>query len=210
MHLTDELCLNFFFQKSVNALLAVRRMSLSPLSVAKRRSSMDPSILKTTPEGEEDQNSDADRKGSAPIDPSSLTLPLSRRFVETRSSCFDLDMKTLRALQEKADKAIGKSPQKDGSYKGDESSSGDSDVDDNDDDDHDNDDDDGDEITDLNNSHSGEPENPRRGSDISNLVNRESCSFERTQSKHFLWSNFTSKENRARINQSWKYFQNRL
>ena len=146
---------------------------------------MDPSILKTTPEGEEDQNSDADRKGSSPIDPSSLTLPLSRRFGETRSSCFDLDMKTLRALQEKADKAIGKNPQKDGSDKGDESSSGDSDVDDNDDDDHDNDDDDDDEITDLNNSHSGEPENPRRGSDISNLVNRESCSFERPRANTF-------------------------
>ena len=146
---------------------------------------MDPSILKTTPEGEEDQNSDADRKGSAPIDPSSLTLPLSRRFVETRSSCFDLDMKTLRALQEKADKAIGKNPQKDGNDKGDESSSGDSDVDDNDDDDHDNDDDDDYEITDLNNSDSGEPENPRRGSDISNLVNRESCSFERPRANTF-------------------------
>jgi len=137
---------------------------------------MDPSILKTTPDGEEDQTNEADRKVSAPVDPSSLTLPLSRRFGETRSSCFDLDMKTIRALREKADKAIGKNSQNNENGKDDESSSSDSDLNDNDDD---GDDDDDDEITDLNNSHSGEPENSRRGSDISNLVNRESCSFER-------------------------------
>ena len=157
-------------------------MSLSPLSGTKRRRSMDPSILKTTPEGEEDQTNDADRKGSAPIDPSSLTLPLSRRFGETRTSCFDLDMKTIRALQEKADKALGKNPQKDENGKGDESSSSDSDLDNDDDDDHDNDEDNHDEVADLNNTPSGEPENPRRGSDISDLVNRESCSFERLRS----------------------------
>ena len=190
-HALDEPCFNFLFQKSVNALLAVRRMSLSPLSVAKRRSSMDPSILKTTPEGEEDQTNDADRKGSEPIDPSSLTLPLSRRFGETRSSCFDLDMKTLRALQEKADKAIGKKSQKDENDNGDESSSGDSDLNDNDDDD----DDDDDQITDLNNTHFGEPENPRRGSDISNLVNRESCSFERPRANTFCGA--TSRERKV-------------
>lgn len=160
-------------------------MSLSPLSGAKRRRSMDPSILKTTPEGEEDQTNDADRKGSAPIDPSSLTLPLTRRFGETRSSCFDLDMKTIRALQEKADKAIGKNSQKDENDNDDESSSSNSDLDDHDDVDHDNDDDDDDEITDLNNSHSGGPENPRRGSDISNLVNHESCSYEKPRANTF-------------------------
>lgn len=160
-------------------------MSLSPLSGAKRRRSMDPSILKTTPEGEEDQTNDADRKGSAPIDPSSLTLPLTRRFGETRSSCFDLDMKTIRALQEKADKAIGKNSQKDENDNDDESSSSNSDLGDHDDVDHDNDDDDDDEITDLNNSHSGEPENPRRGSDISNVINRESCSFEKPRANTF-------------------------
>ena len=145
---------------------------------------MDPSILKTTPEGEEDQTNDADRKGSAPPDPSSLTLPLSRRFGETRSSCFDLDMKTLRALQEKADKVIGENSQNDQNDKGDDSSSSDSDLDENDDDDRDDDDDD-DEITNLNNTHSGELENPRRGSDISNLVNGESCSFERPRANTF-------------------------
>ena len=161
-------------------------MSLSPLSVAKRRSSMDPSILKTTPEGEEDQTNDADRKGSAPPDPSSLTLPLGRRFGETRSSCFDLDMKTLRALQEKADKVIGKNLQNGENDEGNDNSSSDSDLDDNADDDHDDDDDDDDdENTDLNNIPSEEPENPRRGSDVSNLVNRESCSFERPRANTF-------------------------
>ena len=181
---------HLFFQKSVNALLAVRRMSLSPLSVGKRRRSMDPSILKTTPEGEDDESNDADRKGSAPVDPSSLTLPLSRRFGETRSSCFDLDMKTIRALQEKADKAIGKDSQKDENDKDDERSSSESNLDDNDDD-HEDDD----EITDLNNTCSGEPGNPRRGSDISNLVNRESCSFERPRANTF--SGATSRQRKT-------------
>lgn len=92
-------------QKSVNALLAVRRMSLSPLFSAKRRSSMDPSILASTSESEEDQV--ADRKVSEPIDPASIGIP-SRRLGETRSSCFNLDMNTIKALQEKADKAMAK------------------------------------------------------------------------------------------------------
>ena len=173
-------------------------MSLSPLSDTKRRRSMDPSILKTTPEGEEDQTNDADRKVSAPVDPASLTLPPNRRFGETRSSCFDLDMKTIRALQEKADKAIGKNSQNNENGKDDESSSNDSDLNDNDDDhddDNDGDDNDNDEITDLNNSPSGEPENSRRGSDISNLVNRESCSLERPRANTF--SGATSRQRKT-------------
>ena len=91
-------------QKSVNALLAVRRMSLSPLFAAKRRSSMDPSILKSASENEEDHV--VDRKVSEPIDPVGLSIP-NRRHGETRSSCFDLDINTIKALREKADKALG-------------------------------------------------------------------------------------------------------
>ena len=110
------------FQKSVNALLAVRRMSLSPLFAAKRRSSMDPSILASTSESEEDQV--ADRKVSAPIDPAGLGIP-SRRHGETRNSCFNLDMKTIKALQEKADKAMAKtSSQNNDNDGGDEISEG--------------------------------------------------------------------------------------
>ena len=169
-------------------------MSLSPLSVAKRRRSMDPSILKTTPEGEEDQTNDADRKGSAQTDPSSLTLPFGRRIGETRSSCFDLDLKTIRALQEKAHKAIANDSQKDENDKGDESSSSDNASDDDHDSDNDDDDDDDDEITDLNGTLSKEPENPRRGSDISNLVNRESCSSERPRAS--TYSGETSRQRR--------------
>ena len=92
-------------QKSVNALLAVRRMSLSPLFAAKRRSSMDPSILKSASESEEEHV--VDRKVSEPIDPAGLSIP-NRRHGETRSSCFDLDMNTIKALREKADKALGR------------------------------------------------------------------------------------------------------
>ncbi|KAL9966790.1 hypothetical protein ACROYT_G024910 [Oculina patagonica] len=173
------------WKKSVNALLAVRRMSLSPLlSAARRRRSMDPSILSAASENEEDQHNEADRKVSAPIDPSGLTLPLGRRFGETRSSCFDLDMKTIKALQEKADKAMAKNSQRDENDKENENSTSEDDSEGNDDHDNDNDDDDddndnGDETTDLSNTRSEESENPRRTSDISNLVNRESCSFQR-------------------------------
>lgn len=95
------------WKKSVNALLAVRRMSLSPLFAGKRRSSMDPSILKSTAESEEDQM--ADRKVSAPVDPAGLSIP-NRRHAGIRSSCFDLDANTIRALQEKADKAMERVP----------------------------------------------------------------------------------------------------
>ena len=89
----------------MNALLAVRRISLSPLFAAKRRSSMDPSILKSAAESEEDKV--VDRKVSEPIDPAALSIP-NRRHGETRSSCFDLDMNTIKALREKADKALGR------------------------------------------------------------------------------------------------------
>lgn len=178
------------FQKSVNALLAVRRMSLSPLFSAKRRRSMDPSILTTTNESEEDPHNEADRKVSAPLDPSSLTLPLGRRHGETHSSCFNLDMKTIKALQAKADKAMGKNSQQDENKKEEENSTseGDSEEDDHDnddvDDDDNNDDDnvdfeDGDENRDLPNTRSEESENLRRTSDISSVVNRESCSDQR-------------------------------
>ncbi|XP_068670413.1 death-associated protein kinase 1-like isoform X1 [Montipora foliosa] len=95
------------WKKSVNALLAVRRMSLSPLFAGKRRSSMDPSILKSTAESEEDQM--ADRKVSAPVDPVGLSIP-NHRHAGIRSSCFDLDANTIRALQEKADKAKERVP----------------------------------------------------------------------------------------------------
>ena len=66
---------------------------------------MDPSILKTTSESEEDQN--VDRKVSAPLDPSTLHIS-ERRRGDTRNSCFDLNMVTIQALQAKADKAMGK------------------------------------------------------------------------------------------------------
>ena len=73
---------------------------------------MDPSILSAASESEEDQHNEADRKVSAPIDPSGLTLP-NRRVGETRNSCFNLDMATIKALQEKAVKATGKASQSD-------------------------------------------------------------------------------------------------
>ena len=66
---------------------------------------MDPSILKTTSESEEDQT--VDRKVSAPLDPSTLHIS-ERRRGDTRNSCFDLNMATIKALQAKADKAMGK------------------------------------------------------------------------------------------------------
>ena len=66
---------------------------------------MDPSILKSTSESEEEQT--ADRKVSVPIEPAGLSIP-NRRHGDARSSCFDLDMNTIKALQEKADKAMGK------------------------------------------------------------------------------------------------------
>ncbi|XP_022795945.1 calcium/calmodulin-dependent protein kinase type IV-like isoform X2 [Stylophora pistillata] len=100
------------WKKSVNALLAVRRISLSPLFGSKRRRSMDPSILAAASESEEDQHNDVDRKVSAPVDPSELSLP-NRRVGETRSSCFGLDMATIKALQEKADKSTEKGTQSD-------------------------------------------------------------------------------------------------
>ena len=66
---------------------------------------MDPSILKTTSESEEDQT--VDRKVSAPLDPSTLHIS-ERRRGDTRNSCFDLSMATIQALQAKADKVMGK------------------------------------------------------------------------------------------------------
>ena len=66
---------------------------------------MDPSILKTTSESEEDQT--VDRKVSAPLDPSTLHIS-ERRRGDTHNSCFDLNMATIQALQAKADKAMGK------------------------------------------------------------------------------------------------------
>ena len=68
---------------------------------------MDPSILKSTAESEEDQM--ADRKVSAPVDPAGLSIP-NHRHAGIRSSCFDLDANTIRALQEKADKAMERMP----------------------------------------------------------------------------------------------------
>ena len=151
------------FQKSVNALLAVRRMSLSPLFATKRRRSTDPSILKSTAEGEEDQV--VDRKVSAPIDPAELNIP-NRRHGETRSSCFDLDINTIKALQEKADKAMGKvSSQRDETDEESENSS----EDENSYDDSDSDD-----------KCSEEQENEAASTDeCSNLASRESCSYQR-------------------------------
>ena len=66
---------------------------------------MDPSILKTTSESEEDQT--VDRKVSAPLDPSTLHIT-ERRRGDTRNSCFDLNIATIQALQAKADRAMGK------------------------------------------------------------------------------------------------------
>ena len=66
---------------------------------------MDPSILKTTSESEEDQT--VDRKVSAPLDPSTLHIS-ERRRGDTSNSCFDLSMATIQALQAKADKVMGK------------------------------------------------------------------------------------------------------
>ena len=74
---------NLHFQNSVNALLPVRRMSLSPISASKRRRSMDQCILKTTSESEEDQT--VDTKVSVPLDPSTLHITESRRE-DTRNS----------------------------------------------------------------------------------------------------------------------------
>ena len=66
---------------------------------------MDPSILKTTSESEEDQT--VDRKVSAPLDPWTLHITEPRRE-DTRNSCFDLNMATIQTIQGKADKAMGK------------------------------------------------------------------------------------------------------
>ena len=66
---------------------------------------MDPSILKTTLESEEDQT--VDRKVSAPFDPWTLHITECRRE-DTRNSCFDLNMATIQAIQARADKAMGK------------------------------------------------------------------------------------------------------
>ena len=66
---------------------------------------MDPSILKTTSESEEDQT--VDRKVSAPLDPWTLHIT-GRRREDTRNSCFDLNMATIQTIQAKADKAMGK------------------------------------------------------------------------------------------------------
>ena len=65
----------------------------------------DPSILKSAAESGEDQV--VERKVSEPIDPAGLSIP-NRRHGETRSSCFDLGMNTIKALREKADKALGR------------------------------------------------------------------------------------------------------
>ena len=153
------------FQKSVNALLAVRRMSLSPLFAAKRRSSMDPSMLKSTAESEEEQI--VDRKVSAPIDPAGLGLS-SRRHCETRSSCFDLDMDTIKALQEKADKAMGKvssqREESDGegeSYSEDEKSDDGSDMEDNCSEEEENEDESADECSKSVSRESGSSQRPR-------------------------------------------------
>ncbi|KAJ7380105.1 hypothetical protein OS493_010816 [Desmophyllum pertusum] len=182
------------WKKSVNALLAVRRMSLSPLFAAKRRRSMDPKLLKSASECEEEQYNEVDRKTSSPLDPSSLTLP-NRRFGETRNSCFDLDMKTIRALQEKADKALAKGSKKEESDGNDENSthskqeesdgndenSMDSKKEESDrDDENSASDDDLDNNTDLSNTRSEETENERRASECAgNVMDRESCSYQR-------------------------------
>ena len=78
---------------------------MSPIFASKRRRSMDPSILKTTSESEEDQT--VDRKVSAPLDPWTLHIT-ERRREDTRNSCFDLNMATIQTIQAKADKAMGK------------------------------------------------------------------------------------------------------
>ena len=96
-----SLYVNLHFQNSVNALFAVRRMSLLAISASKRRHSIDQSTLKTT----SDQT--VDRKVSAPLDPSTIHIT-ERRREDTRNSCFDLNMATIQALQAKADKAMGK------------------------------------------------------------------------------------------------------
>lgn len=169
-------------------------MSLSPLFAAKRRRSMDPKLLKSASECEEDQYNEVDRKTSSPLDPSSLTLP-NRRFGETRNSCFDLDMKTIRALQEKADKAMGKGSKKEESDGNDENSthskkeesdgndenSTDSKKEESDrDDENSASDDDLDNNTDVSNTRSEETENERRASECAgNVMDRESCSYQR-------------------------------
>ena len=98
VHSLLSLYVNLHFQNSVNVLC---RLFL-PL---KRRRSMDPSILKTTSESEEDQT--VDRKVSAPLDPCTLHITEPRRE-DTRNSCFDLNMATIQTIQAKADKAMGK------------------------------------------------------------------------------------------------------
>ena len=84
---------------------------------------MDPSILKTTSESEEDQT--VDRKVSAPLDPSTLHIT-ERRRGDTRNSCFDLSIATIQALQAKADKAMGKdlSQRKENEYENESDSEG--------------------------------------------------------------------------------------
>ena len=96
-----SLYVNLHFQNSVNALFAVRRMSLLAISASKRRHSIDQSTLKTT----SDQT--VDRKVSAPLDPSTIHIT-ERRREDTRNSCFDLNMATIQALQAKSYKAMGK------------------------------------------------------------------------------------------------------
>ena len=125
---------------------------------------MDPSILNAASETEEDQHNEADRKVSAPIDPSALTLPI-RRSGETRGSCFDLDMATIKALQEKADKAMGKVSQPDENDKNDESS----------------DESDGDfeGDTDLSKTCSEEQENEGRTNGSDNSADQDSSTFPR-------------------------------
>ena len=154
-------------------------MSLSPLFAAKRRRSMDPKLLKSASECEEDQYNEVDRKTSSPLDPSGLTLP-NRRFGETRNSCFDLDMKTIRALQEKADKAMGKGSKKEESDGNDENSTHSKKEESDRDDENSASDDDLDNNTDVSNTRSEETENERRASECAgNVMDRESCSYQR-------------------------------
>ena len=59
---------------------------------------MDPSILKTTSESEEDQT--VDRKVSAPLDPWTLHIT-ERRREDTRNSCFDLNMALFKLYKQR-------------------------------------------------------------------------------------------------------------
>ena len=72
---------------------------------------MDPSLLKSSSELDEEQQS-PDRKRFSPATGLGVDL-LGRGHVGTRS-CFDLDMETIVALQKKADKAMGKNEPTDG------------------------------------------------------------------------------------------------